>query len=534
MEKESDDVIEESEAITFGFLFFHVEEDIVSFAYPTGKVMVIQKRIPGHLKDDLLDRNIVKIGHLKDKIVIRELFRIDMENIFDLSPLHNTEKDLFETLVEEQHDLPNQSTALRIKSIRAIRNQVWKFWNFILLKQSSDDANLLPWVHLTFAQYSDRRGRKSGYTKSLDVTKTAQKLDSSPYYWTKIDLPDTISEISVNFYKVRDLRSKDEDFPTELQRLERRSILLKNDDRCAYPPCKMLTHTTRDCTTINQSCETCGHMGHNGSDHALYDQLTLDQLFLIFAPSHNLLGKIWMSEVNEDDWFKYSLTMEWTPKASAVTGLPKPSPAPQSTVLIRQIEDKFARKEAENKAAKERELQIALKLADQEEKLALAEKLRSEKVSEQVDQKSGINQQVSKGTSNLDEPLLDKDEEAEYILLKATLAKRDRERLQAEKRRELDELRREVAQSGLPAITSAQTSKVAAEIAAYRSLPPPIEPTQSKMEISNDELFQQIDELYPPDKTEIDNTKIVPEDESMLEEEPMNEDVDTDPNLVQE
>ena len=175
----------------------------------------------------------------------------------------------------------------------------------------SDYADLNPWIHLTMAKFSDLRGCSASYRTPLDDKQVALKLDT--YYHCGVDLTIQMNEEIPNAYNSVFSIQKDPTFTTESNRLDRRYNLLHKDQLCRYPLCKSNNHWTYDCPTLKISCLTCSHGGHDERLHAEHDQIILDHMFLLFAPAHKNMGKIWMSdeviEVIEDDWSNY-LRME--------------------------------------------------------------------------------------------------------------------------------------------------------------------------------------------------------------------------------
>ena len=389
-EKELDKLerMDEDEAVKYGYLFYHVEEHIIAFAHHSGKIF-IGKTLPRFLKDDLLDVDIVKIGTIKDKFHLEGVLQMEIKNQFDPEPLINTHiDDLFDNELEVEPTKRDQIQYLKKKAVRALKNKIWRFWEFVQTKTTDhyNDANLLVWAHLTFAEYSEIKGRSAGYTKSVDVTTIAKKLDNSPYYWVELDLPLEVQhKIPDAIFKVQAL-TRDRAYPPGSARLERRSNFLKNEKRCSYPLCELPTHSTQDCSSLLEWwCPLCKHRGHNEMHHSLHDQVTFDNLYLIFAPSHNVLGRIWMeesSEITEEDWMNSYLKKEWTAKASAITGLPKPAPAPRSVMLELQNEADFQSKRDKLIADFQARAEAIKAVRDQEKAMAESKRLAEEKIAE--------------------------------------------------------------------------------------------------------------------------------------------------------
>ena len=377
LKKEVTTSYNEDEAMTFGFMFYKVIEDMVTFADPSGHVEIIKNWIPKNIQADLKDPYVIKIGTIKDKLLIEKVHNVRIRGHFDSAPLQLPVASLFEDELVFNPDEKDQTEYLEKKSIRAIRDRISNFWalmvNFTNNRNLSDDANLVPWVHLVLAKFSDLRGRSAGYQASLNDKQVAEKLDASPYFESGLDLPIPMGlEIPVGYYHVHNI-GKDPNLTTELDRLNRRYDLIHNDMLCRYSLCKSLDHVTGDCPMLTISCPTCSHRGHDERDHEHHDQITLDHLFLLFAPTHMTMSKIWMSDdIIEDDWSN-SLRMEWTPKASAITGLPKPKPTPMSLILKRKLEADNVLRLAAIKALAEQEAAVAAKQKEIDaEKLRLA------------------------------------------------------------------------------------------------------------------------------------------------------------------
>ena len=380
------DRMDEDEAVKYGYLFYHVEEHIIAFAHPSGKVF-IGKTLPRFLKDDLLDADIVKIGNIKDKYHLEGVLQMEIRNQFDPEPLIHTHiDDIFDDELEIDNTEKDQTRYLKRKAIRNLKNKIWQFWEFVQARTTDlpNAANLLVWAHLAFAEFSELKGRSAGYTKAVDVSTVAKKMDESPYYRIEFDLP--ISEkIPDSIFKVHAL-TKDDAYPPGAPRIERRRNFLKNEKRCGYPLCELPTHSTQDCPSLlGWWCPLCKHRGHNETHHALHDQLIFDNLYLIFAPSHNILGRIWMeesSEITEEDWIKSYVRKEWTAKASAITGLPKPAPAPRSVMLELQNEADFQSKRDKLIADFQARAEAIKAVRDQEKAMAESKRLAEEKIAE--------------------------------------------------------------------------------------------------------------------------------------------------------
>ena len=378
--------MDEDEAVKYGYLFYHVEEHIIAFAHPSGKIF-IGKTLPRFLKDDLLDADIVKVGTIKDKYHLEGVLQMEIKNQFDPEPLLNTHvEDLFDDELEVDPTKKDQTQYLKQKAVRSLRNKIWHFWEFVQARTTDlpKEANLLVWVHFAFAEFSDLKGRSAGYTKAVDVSTVAKKMDESPYYRIELDVP--LSEkIPDSIFKVQAL-SRDETYPPGEARLERRRNFLKNEKRCSYPLCELPTHSTQDCPSLlGWWCPLCKHRGHNETHHVLHDQLTFDNLYLIFAPSHNILGRIWMensSEITEEDWIKSYVRKEWTAKASAITGLPKPAPAPRSVMLELQNEADFQSKRDKLIADFQARAEAIKAVRDQEKAMTESKRLAEEKIAE--------------------------------------------------------------------------------------------------------------------------------------------------------
>ena len=368
----------------YGFMFYKVVEDMVSFANPSGHVEIIKNWIPKHIQADLKDPFIIKVGSIKDKLLIEKVHNLRIRGHFDSTPLQLPVASLFDAELVFNPDKKDQTEYLRKKSIRVIRDKISNFWelmaNFANHRDLSDEANLVPWVHLVMAKFSDLRGRSAGYQTALEDKEVAAKLDASPYFESGLDLPIKMSvNIPMWYYHVHNL-SKDPTFTTELERLNRRYDLLHNDMLCRYPLCQSLDHVTSDCPMITISCPTCSHRGHDERDHEHHDQVTLDHLFLLFAPAHMTMSKIWLSDdIIEDDWSN-SLRMEWTPKASAITGLPKPKPTPMSIILKRKLDADNVLRLAAIQAVADQEAAVAAKKKEVDEELQRLATLANEKM----------------------------------------------------------------------------------------------------------------------------------------------------------
>ena len=124
-----------------------------------------------------------------------------------------------------------------------------------------DHVDLIPWIHLTMAKFSDLRGHSAGYQTPLDNKQVALKLDASPYYHCEVDLTAQMNEEVPNAYNsVFNIR-KDPTFATENDRSERQYNLLQKDQLCRYLLCKSDTHCSYNCPTLEISCPTCSHRG---------------------------------------------------------------------------------------------------------------------------------------------------------------------------------------------------------------------------------------------------------------------------------
>ena len=453
LKQEATDEFDEKENQKFGFMFFMVRQRMICFANPSGQVIIPTKIPPKHIRDDLKDENIIKIGSIKDKFLIEVLFKLKVRGHFDPIPLQPDVESLFDDDLEIDPEQPIQTRVGRIQTIREIRDEIWAFWTFMMTSieklNLSVDANLMPWVHMILAKFSDVRGRMSEYTAPLSDEIVAKKMDASPYFTTDLTLnADLDSSIPTAFYHIQAI-SKNMREATEVQRYERRAELLLTDVSCNYPLCRSANHLTSDCPVLDQSCEVCHHRGHNSTHHEDMDQVLLDRLFLLFAPSHLELGQIWMKDkANTDDWSKCYLRMEWTPKAGAMTELPKPVPVPMSILLKRQADEEYTAKMV---LAKKLEDQEAIVEADKIEKQRLDKILEGKKAAAStekmdVDQTSKTDQK----SDDTSAPLLSPDEEAEYERLK----------LEKAKRLELQQLREEAAEAAQQRKEEAAQKKV--------------------------------------------------------------------------
>ena len=428
LKRDPTDDFEEGQIKKYGFMFFKVRERMVCFANPNGQVIIPPRYPPKHILENLKDPNVIKVGDIKDKFLLELLFKIKIRGHFDPIPLRKDIESLFEDDLDFDPSQPDQTAVDRIKTIREARDEVWFFWNFMLNETEyiclAEDTNLMPWIHMTIAKYSDLKGRMSGYRSSLEEDLIARKIDASPYFTTDLTLTAKLdSTIPTAFFHVQAI-NKNPVFNTEIQRTERRAELLITDVQCSYPLCKSADHLTSDCPVLNQSCEVCQHRGHSKIDHEHKDQIVLDRLFFLFAPSHTELGQIWMKEkANVDDWSKCYLRMEWTPKAGAITGLPKPVPIPMSVLLERKAQEDFkanmelVKKVAEQEAivgAQEIEKQVLEQILEDKKKAAAS----TEKM--EVDETSNVEKKSNLALA----PLLSPEEEAEYDRLKQIRAKR--------------------------------------------------------------------------------------------------------------
>ena len=383
-EREVEIPYDESDSMDYGFMFYKVVEDMVSFANPSGHVEIIKNWIPKHIQADLKDPFVIKVGSIKDKLLIEKVHNIRIKGHFDSKPLQLPVASLFDTELVLNPDEKDQTEYLKKKSIRAIRDKISNFWelmaNFANHRDLSDEANLIPWVHLVMAKFSDLRGRSAGYQKALDDKQVAAKLDASPYFESGLDLPVAMSvNIPMGYYLVHSI-SKDTSLVTELDRQNKRYDLLHNDMLCRYPLCQSLDNVTSDCPMLTISCPICSHRGHDERDHEHHEQVTLDHLFLLFAPAHMTMSKIWLSDdVIEDDWSN-SLRMEWTPKASAITGLPKPKPTPMSIILKRKLDADNVLRLAAIQAVADQEAAVAAKKKEVDEELQRLATLANEKM----------------------------------------------------------------------------------------------------------------------------------------------------------
>ena len=215
--------------------------------------------------------------------------------------------------------------------------------------------------------------------------------------------------------------------------------MLKNNVHCDYPLCEIRSHPTNECPVITQSCPTCHHRGHDEGDHAHQDQIILDRLYLLFAPTHFETGEIWMKDkVTEDDWCRSYTRMEWTPKAGAITELPKPIPDPLSVILKRQAEAE--RLQAETRFAEK--IALAKALETQE---AIVEAIEPERQNLEKQIKEAAKETVSTNQMDVDNDskivaVLNEDEEAELLQLEQEKLERDNA-----KRVRLERLREEAA-----------------------------------------------------------------------------------------
>ena len=439
LKRDPTDEFEEGQVKKYGFMFFIIKERMVCFANPNGQVIIPPRYPPKHIIEDLKDPNILKVGCIKDKFLIELLFKIKVRGHFDPIPLRKEIESLFEDDLDLDPSQPDQNTVARIQTIREARDEVWFFWNFMLNETDyiglAEDTNLMPWIHLIMAKYSDFKGRMTGYKSSLDEDMIARKIDASPYYTTDLTLTAKLdSIIPTTFFHIQAI-NKNPMYNTEILRTERRTELMITDVQCNYPLCKSADHLTSDCPVLDQSCEVCQHRGHNKVDHEHKDQITLNRLFLLFAPSHLELGQIWLKEkANVDDWIKCYLRMEWTPKAGAITGLPKPAPIPMSELLKRKAQEDFA---ANMELAKTLAEQEAIVGAQEIEKQVLEQILEDKKKAAVSTDKMDVDEiSNTEKKSNIDlASLLSPEEEEEYEQLK----------LQKAKREELQQLREEAA-----------------------------------------------------------------------------------------
>ena len=144
------------------------------------KIFIAGRTLPRFLKDDLLDADIVKIGMIKDKFHLKGVLQMEIQSQFDPEPLlHTHVKDLFDDELEVENNKKYQTKYLKQKAVRTLKNKIWHFWKFIKARTTDllNNASLLVDAHLAFAKYSDIKGGSAGYTKRVNVTTVAQKMD---------------------------------------------------------------------------------------------------------------------------------------------------------------------------------------------------------------------------------------------------------------------------------------------------------------------------------------------------------------------
>ena len=88
------------------------------------------------------------------------------------------------------------------------------------------------------------------------------------------------------------------------------------------------------------------------------------------------------NEITEEDWINSYLIKEWTAKASAITGLPKPAPAPRSLMLELQNEADFQSKRDKLIANFQARSEAIKAVREQERVMAQNKQLAEERIAE--------------------------------------------------------------------------------------------------------------------------------------------------------
>ena len=345
MKVEPNDKFDYQSVLDHGLLFYYVEVDMVIFASPSGSTIEIEVTdiLGKELCTLVCDPHITKVGDRMQMKIIQLTYNVKFGNHFDPAPFGYFGGMKFkpENLVDRAD--PNPKDYILLKAVRKARTLILNYWECVVgktvVKTMDPATNLSPWSRLLLAKFADSVGRSPTYTATLTVPVVAGILDKSPYYSIgPLDLPGETSR-EVHYLGVLGQESK---FNTEVAKAsERKEILAKiNENGCPYPICvaaKANAHPFEKCNMIGYVCDTCTHRGHLAGDHIDYDQVILDHMFRVYAPSHVNAGYVWQAvETASDDWASYLYAKPWEERHNLEAGLPPPRP-PTATEIRLQM-----------------------------------------------------------------------------------------------------------------------------------------------------------------------------------------------------